>query len=340
MLKKVKLDEAIGMTLGHDITKVVPGKFKGPVFRRGHIIRKEDIPELLSVGKEHVYVMELSEEEIHEEEAAIRIAKAIGGSELEFSQPKEGRVNLKSKIFGLLKINVPLLKKINLLGDIVVVTLHTDMVCRAGMEVAATKTTPLFVTEAKIREIEDICEKEGKVVGVIPIKKKKIGVVITGNEVFKGRIEDKFADVIKRKMEALGSVKNDQIIVPDDANLIAQAISDMASKGNEVVVVCGGLSKDPDDVTFEGVKKSGAEIICYGSPVMPGAMFLFAVREGIPILGAPACVIYDSATVFDLILPRVLADEKICKEDIVELGHGGLCLKCEKCAFPVCPFGK
>lgn len=340
MLKKVKLDEAIGMVLGHDVTKVVPGKFKGPGFRRGHIIKKEDLPELLSMGKEHIYIMELGEGEVHEEEAALRIARAICGSGIDFSEPKEGKVNLKAKIQGLLKINTRLLKEINSLGDIVVATLHDNTVCYAEMTIAATRIIPLFTGEAKVSEVEQICQTEGEVIKVTPLGRKKVGVVITGSEVFKGRIDDKFGGVIKRKIEALGSVINSQSIVPDDANLIAQAIAEMRTKGSEVLVICGGLSVDPDDVTVEGVRKSGAEIISYGAPVIPGAMCLYAVWRGIPILGAPACVLHDPTTIFDLLLPRVLAGEKICREDIVELGHGGLCLRCEVCSFPVCPFGK
>jgi len=339
VLKKVKLDEALGMVLAHDLTKVIPGKFKGPGFRRGHIIRKEDIPELLNMGKEHVYIMELGEGEIHEEEAALRIAGAIGNSELELSKPKEGRVNLASRTFGLLRINTGLLKEINSLGEVIVATLHTNTVCHEGMGVAATKIIPLFTTEAKVSKIEQICQGRGKVVEITPIKKKRVGVVITGNEVFKGRIEDKFGEVIKEKVGSLGSVINHKIIVPDDVDLIAEAIIEMRSKGSEVIVVCGGLSVDPDDVTVEGVKQSGAEIISYGAPVMPGAMFLLAMVNDTPILGAPAAVIFNHKTILDLMLSRVLAGEKICREDIIESGHGGLCLNCEKCSFPICPFG-
>ncbi len=340
MLKKVELDEAVGMVLGHDITKVVPGKFKGPAFRRGHIIKKEDIPELLSIGKEHVYVMELEEGEVHEEEAALRIARAISGSGVVLSEPKEGRVNLKAKIPGLLRIDTHLLKEINSLGEAIVATVHTNSVCHEGMEVAATRIIPLFTTEAKLSEIEQICQRGGKVVEVTPVKKKRVGVIITGNEVFKGRIEDKFGEIIKEKTEALGSIINHQIIVPDDVDLIAQAIAEMRTKGSEVIIICGGLSVDPDDVTVDGVKKCGAEIISYGAPVLPGSMFLYAVWKGIPILGAPACVIHDPTTILDLILPRALAGEKICREDIVEFGHGGLCLKCAQCTYPLCPFCK
>jgi molybdopterin biosynthesis enzyme len=340
MLKKVKVNRVTGMVLGHDVTKIIPGEFKGPAFRRGHVIREEDISELLNIGKEHVYVMELGENEVHEEEAARRIARAIGGPGIEISEPREGRVNLKAKTSGVLRIDRRLLKKINSDRKVIVVTRHNNTVCHDGMMVAATKIIPLFTGETRVRKVEQICQDSGKVVEVTPFIKKEVGVVITGNEVFKGRIEDKFGAVMKKKIGALGSVIIDQTIVPDDTKVIAQAITSMRDKGCEAIVACGGLSIDPDDVTAEGVKKSGARIISYGAPVMPGAMFLFAMLGDIPVLGAPACVIYNQATIFDLILPRVLAGERIRRQDIADLGHGGLCLNCEKCSFPVCPFGK
>jgi molybdenum cofactor synthesis domain-containing protein len=340
MLRKVKIEKAIGMVLGHDVTKVIPGKSKGPAFRRGHIIREEDIPELLSIGKEHIYIMELGEGEVHEEEAAVRIAGAISGPDIEFSQPKEGRVNLIAKTHGLLKINVSLLKKINTLGEILVVTRHNNTVCKQGMMLAGTKIVPLYTTEAKVAEVENICRKSGKVIEIKPLRKKKVGVVITGNEVFKGIIQDKFGEVVRKKCEALGSGTNFYTIVPDDVNKIAQAVNEAKTSGSEVIVVCGGLSVDPDDVTVEGVRKSGARIISYGAPVMPGAMFLYALLDKVPVLGAPAVASHNPTTIFDLMLPRVLCDEPIRRQDIIALGHGGLCLNCETCSFPVCPFGK
>lgn len=341
MLKKVKVDEAIGMALGHDVTKVIPGKFKGPAFRRGHIIRQEDIPELLNIGKEHIYIIEEEEEgEVHEEEAALRIAKSVADSELGISGPKEGRVNIESVILGLLKINKPLLKEINLIPDVVLATMHDNSVCQPGTVVAGTKIIPLYAPEAKIRKIEELCQRQGKVIKVIPFKTKKVGVVITGSEVFKGRIKDKFGDSIKNKVEPLGSNINHQIIVPDDEDLIAQAVLEMRTKGSEVIFVCGGLSVDPDDVTVEGVERSGAKIISYGAPVIPGAMFLFAMLGNIPILGAPAAVIFNETTIIDIILHRVLAGEPVSREDIVDLGHGGLCLDCATCNYPTCPFCK
>jgi molybdopterin biosynthesis enzyme len=340
MLRKVALNDAIGMVIGHDMTEVIPGKFKGPAFRRGHIIKKEDIPRLLSMGKEHIYVMELEKGEVHEEEAAIRLANALKGPGIELGEPKEGRVNLKAGVYGLLKINTGLVRKINSSGDILVSTMHNNTVCRPGMMVAGTKIVPLLTDEDKLREIEDLCASGRKAVGINPVKKKKVGIVITGNEVFKGIIEDKFGDVMKTKIENLGSVINRKVIVPDDAAKIAEAIAQEKSAGSELIIVCGGLSVDADDVTVAGVKKSGARIISYGAPVMPGAMFLIARKGGMYILGAPGAVIHNKATVFDIILPRILSDDNITRKDIAELGHGGFCYTCEKCNFPVCPLGK
>lgn len=340
MLKKIRLDEAIGMVLGHDVTKIIPGRFKGPAFRRGHIIRKEDIPELLSIGKEHVYVIQPQEGEVHEEEAALRIAKAVSSPSLELTEPREGRVNVKAGFSGLLKISIPLLEEINSIGDIILATLHNNTVCRQGVLVAGTRITPLYITETKIKMVEELCQRRGKVLEIIPFKTKRVGMVIVGNEVFSGRIRDKFGEVIPKKFEALGSTISFKTIVPDDVDLIAQAIKEAISKGCEVIVACGGMSIDPDDVTVKGIEGVGAKIVSYGAPVLPGSMFLYAKWETTSILGAPACVIHDPTTILDLLLPRILAGEDISRQDIIQLGHGGLCLNCNKCSFPICPFGK
>ena len=338
MLKKVKIDDAVGMVLGHDMTKVIPGEYKGAAFRRGHVIKQEDIPELLDIGKRHIFVIELAEDEVHEEEAALRIAKAVSGPNMELSQPSEGRVNIIAKSSGLLKVNVSLLREVNAIGQIVLATRHNNTTCQPGTMVAGTKIIPLYISETKLNELEDLCREKGIVLEIIPCKTKKVGVVITGNEVFTGRIKDRFGETVRRKVQALGSEINHEIIVPDDEALIAQAIIEMRDMGSEVIMVCGGLSVDPDDVTVQGVQGSGAEIINYGAPVMPGVMFLYAILQGIPIIGVPAAAIFNETTIIDVILPRVMADDKIYREDILELGHGGLCLNCGECTFPICPF--
>jgi molybdenum cofactor synthesis domain-containing protein len=340
MLKKVKLEDAIGTVIGHDVTKIVPGEFKGPAFRRGHILKQEDIPELLSMGKEHIYIIEEEEGEIHEEEAGRRIAMAVAPLNMELTEPVHGRVNIKSRVLGLLKIDKALLKEINSIPAISLATIHENSLCQPGDIVAGTKIIPLYIPEASIEKIEELCSSKGKVFGIIPFKRNKVGVVITGNEVYKGRIKDKFGAYIKKKAEALGSVVHHQVIVPDDEDLISKAVMKMKSKGCDVIIACSGLSVDPDDVTVEGIERSGAEIISHGAPVMPGAMFLYARLGDIPILGAPAAVIFSETTILDVMLPRVLAGEEITREEIINLGHGGLCFNCNACIYPICPFCK
>ncbi len=340
MLRKVQTEDSVGMILAHDVTKVVPGQFKGPLFSKGHLIEKGDIPELLNIGKEHVYVLELGECELHEEEAALRIARAIAGSGLELTEPKEGRVDLKARFPGLLRIDLPLLIEVNSIDEVMVATIHNNTVCHSGMVVAGTRIIPLFTTEAKIGGLEKLCRGRGPLLEIAPIGKKDIGVVITGTEVFKGRIQDRFTEVIQRKLEGLGSTIHHRIMVPDDIDLIAQAITELKLKGSQVILACGGMSVDPDDVTPEGIEKAGGRIVSYGAPVLPGAMFLYAKCAEVPVLGVPACVLHAPTTILDLILPRVLAGEDISREEILKLGHGGLCLRCAACSYPTCPFGR
>jgi molybdopterin biosynthesis enzyme len=340
MMKKVRIEDAIGMALAHDLTKVVPGGFKGAAFKRGHIITKDDIPELLSIGKEHIFVMELAANQIHEEEAAIRIAKAIMGQNLTNSAPSEGRVNLKATSPGLLKINVPALDEINLLGDLIIATLHNNTVVKTGTTVAGTRIIQLYTTEEKLAQLEQIAKKNQPLITIAPLKLKKIGMIVTGNEVFKGRIKDGFSPIVRKKVEALGCTVNNQAIVPDDAEVITRTILDFKAKGSEVILCCSGMSVDPDDVTPLGIRNSGAKVAFYGLPVLAGAMFLYAKLDDVHILGVPACVLHAPTTAFDALLPVVLSGEELTFAETRKLGHGGLCLKCEECRYPVCPYCK
>ena len=340
MMKKVRIEDAIGMPLAHDFTKIVPGGFKGAAFKRGHIITKDDIPELLSIGKEHIFVMELAANQIHEEEAAIRIAKAIMGQNLTNSAPSEGRVNLKATSPGLLKINVPALDEINLLGDLIIATLHNNTVVKTGTTVAVTRIIQLYTTEEKLAQLEQIAKKNQPLITIAPLKLKKIGMIVTGNEVFKGRIKDGFSPIVRKKVEALGCTVNNQAIVPDDAEVITRTILDFKAKGSEVILCCSGMSVDPDDVTPLGIRNSGAKVAFYGLPVLAGAMFLYAKLDDVHILGVPACVLHAPTTAFDALLPVVLSGEELTFAETRKLGHGGLCLKCEECRYPVCPYCK
>jgi len=340
MMKKIKIEDAVGMVLDHDVTQIIPGRFKGPRFKRGHLIREEDIPEFLNIGKEHVFVMELKPGIIHEDDAALRLGKAFSGKNIKITGPSEGKVTFHSRITGLLKINLPLLHRINLSGNIILSTLHRYTPCSPGMAVGATRIISLIAPEREIEKVENWCKKGGPVIEILPYRKLNIGVVVTGNEFFKGRTEDRFDDRVGEKIIGLGSRVVKKMVIPDDIDRIAQALLEVQNDNVDLILVSGGLSVDPDDVTRAGIKKAGAKIIFYGTPVLPGAMFLYGMLGGKPVMGLPACVFHHNATLFDIIFPRILVGEVLNRREISLLGHGGFCHNCDPCHFPVCPFGK
>lgn len=340
-MKKVKTEAAVGMILCHDITKIVPEQFKGPAFKKGHVITEQDVPELLKLGKDHIYVWEDNNNMIHENQAAEILAESIGGCNIKFSQPNEGKINLIAKCSGLLKINVELLHKINLVDQVAIATLHNNRVVQSGEIIAGTRVIPLVFPKEKLDKVTSICrESSEKIINILPLKSMNVGLITTGNEVFYGRIKDAFGPVIQKKLQQYGCMVSQQILAPDDQDIISKHILALVDQGVDMVLITGGMSVDPDDQTPAAIGKTGAEIVSYGSPVLPGSMLLVGYYGDIPILGLPGCVMYSKHTVFDLVLPRVLAGEKITKDHIASLGHGGLCLDCAPCVFPNCSFGK
>jgi len=338
-MKTVPVQEAIGMVLCHDMTKIVPGESKGPAFKKGHVISEEDIPTLLEIGKEHIYVLNMEKDCIHEDEAAIRISKAAVGPGITLSEVSEGRINFEASS-GLLHVNVEALNRINSIEEVVLATIHDGQQVIESQPVAGTRVVPLVIKEEKIQQVEEICAEYGYVVGIKPLKHHNVGLVTTGSEVFHGRIKDKFGPVIRNKFDKLGSTVMDQRLTSDDPNMTRDAILAFIAEGAEMVVVTGGMSVDPDDQTPTAIRATGAEVITYGSPTFPGVMFMIADLNGVPILGLPGCVMYYRASIFDLIVPRLLAGNIITREDIVTMGHGGFCASCDVCRYPICPFGK
>lgn len=338
-MKTVPVQDAVGMVLCHDMTKIVPGETKGPVFRKGHIIAEEDVQTLLEIGKEHIYVLDMENGCIHENEAAQRIAAAAVGPHITLSDVSEGRINFIADP-GLLDVNVEALNRINSIEEVVLATMHTGQQVTETRPVAGTRVVPLVIKEEKIRRVEAICAEYDYVVGIRPFRRLSVGLVTTGSEVYHGRIKDKFGPVIRKKFSNLGSEVMGQTLTSDDPAMTRDAIMAFIAGGAEMVVVTGGMSVDPDDQTPTAIRLTGADVITYGSPTFPGVMFMVADLNGVPILGLPGCVMYYRASVFDLIVPRLLAGEKITREDIVSLGHGGFCATCEVCRYPICPFGK
>jgi molybdenum cofactor synthesis domain-containing protein len=326
MLKVIPVEEAVGLPLAHDITEIIPGKHKGPAFRRGHIIRPEDVSKLLDVGKANIYVMNLEQDELHEEDAARRLAKAAAGANLKFTDPSEGRINLVATISGLLKVDVELLCRFNSLGDLMLATLPGDRYVKEGSVVAGTRTIPVVVKEELIQKAEALCQ--GKpIVTILPMPAKKVHLVVTGSEVFTGRIKDGFGPVVTKKVGDLGSTVESVKLAPDDPEVIGGLIKDAKQAGADVILVSGGMSVDPDDKTPEGIRRSGAIVETHGFPILPGSMFLMAYLGETPVMGLSGCVLHDPFTAFDWLLPRLIAGEKITRADIMAMGHGGLARK-------------
>jgi len=339
MMTEIPIQQAVGRVLFHDITRIVPGEFHGRAFKKGHIIVPDDIDQLLRLGKDNIYVLDLDEGFIHEDAAALRIAKAALGRGIQMMPPSEGKVRLMTTKPGLLKVNVAALDRINAIEEIVFATSHSNRRVTAKKLVAGTRIIPLYTEEEKIGAVEDICRECAPIIEVVPFKRLKVGVVTTGNEVYHGRIEDKFGPVMMAKIKDLGSSVLRQILVPDSVPMTVQAIHDLLAEGAGMIVVTGGMSVDPDDRTPASIRAAGGREVTYGSPTFPGSMFMLAYIGDIPVVGVPGCAMYNKATVFDLVVPRIMAGDRLTRADITGLGHGGLCLGCSDCRFPNCGFG-
>ncbi|MGB5986422.1 MAG: molybdopterin-binding protein [Desulfobacterales bacterium] len=342
MIQVVPIEDAVGFPLAHDITEIRPGEFKGPAFQRGYVLRDGDLDHLRRLGKNHLYILKPGNDEVHEDDAAAAIADALCGSGVGWQgAPREGKVALKATRDGLLKIDVDALRRFNMLGDVMCATKHTHTLVKKDEQVAGTRAIPLVIARARVEQAVAIARHvpEG-VLRVLPLKKARVGVMITGDEVYHGRIEDKFEAVIRQKVAQLNGRIVDLKFLPDDDARIAAAAHELIDLGADLLITTGGMSVDPDDRTRFALKKAGARNMVYGSAVLPGAMFMIAYLGEVPVLGIPACGIFAATTIFDLIYPRVLAGEKIERRDVAELGHGGLCHDCATCTYPKCAFGK
>ena len=350
-MKLIRTEDAEGAVLCHDITQIIKGVTKDAVFRKGHIVTKEDIPVLLSVGKDQLYVWEKKEGILHENEAAEILCRMCEGAHMSRSEVKEGKIELKAECPGLLKVNRDGLKAVNRFGQMMIATRHGGFAVTKGDKLAGTRIIPLVIEEEKMRAAEKACMEatDGQpILSLLPFRHKKVGIVTTGNEVYYGRIRDTFTPVIEEKFAQFDTEIIDHEIWNDDDKKVTASILKMISEGADIVCCTGGMSVDPDDKTQLAIKNTGARIVSYGAPVLPGAMFLLAyytVTEGdnprtVTIMGLPGCVMYAKRTIFDLVLPHVMADDEVTKEDLASLGEGGLCLNCPVCTFPNCGFGK
>lgn len=340
MKKIMDVEDSVGSILAYDLTRIVPGEFKGAAFKKGHLIKPEDVAMMKSMGKYHVYAIELGESELHENDAAKLIADHVTGPGISLTEPTEGKVALVSEHRGVLKINVEALEEVNDIDMVIFSTLHTNSLVEEGATLGGTRIIPLTIEKEKLARLSEIEEKYGKIIEVKPLKPLKCGVVVTGTEVYEGLITDKFGPVLEEKIKSLGGEYIGIKFSKDDVNNIRAELDYFLDQGADLVLVSGGMSVDADDVTPVAIRETVNEVISYGSPVLPGAMFMMGYKGDTTILGIPACGMFFKITVLDLVLPRVFAGEKLTRRDISRLGHGGLCLGCKICTYPVCPFGK
>ena len=341
MIKTIPLEDAIGSKLAHDVTEIRPGEFKGPAFRKGHTVCNEDVCHLQRLGKNHLYLIDLEEDEIHENEAAAIQAKALAGDGIIWEDnPKEGKINLYAEKNGLFVVNTAVLAAFNMVEEVMCATLHTNTLVKKRELVAATRAIPLIMKRAPIERAAALARQNGAALSVQQLRHVKVGLVITGNEIYNNLIEDRFAPILTKKINALGSEVCALEFVPDDAEMISQAIRSHLDNGCDLILLTGGMSVDPDDVTRQGIRRAGAYELHYGASALPGAMFLVAYLGDVPLLGVPGCGLHHQITILDLVLPRILSGEKIGKKELAFLGHGGLCRDCPECIYPNCPFGK
>ena len=342
-MREVRVQDAVGMVLCHDITEIVRGERKGARFRKGDVIRAEDVPVLLRIGKERIYVWEDDPNLLHENDAAAVLRDICQSDYMAASEPKEGKIELTATTAGVFEVNEDALNAVNEIEDVMIATIAQHMPVKAGTKLAGMRVIPLVIDKTVMERVRETARTE-PLLRILPYQKMKVGVVTTGSEVFHGRIKDTFTPVIDAKLRAFGLKVDEHRLSDDGTEHTRAAIAELLDAGMDMVLCTGGMSVDPDDRTPAAIKATGARVVTYGAPVLPGAMFLLAYYEKdgrqVPIMGLPGCVMYSPATIFDIILPRVVAGSVWTRREITRLGIGGLCMECKVCHYPVCPFGK
>ena len=340
-MKLMRTEDAVGQMLCHDITQIIKDVKKGPVFKKGHIITEEDVPVLLSVGKDHVYIWENNENMMHENDAAQVLYDLCKNEHMHSSDVSEGKIELIADCDGVLKIDREKLGAVNSLGEMMIASRHGDFPVRKGDKIAGTRIIPLIIEKEKMERAREAAPG-GKIFSLLPYVHKKVGIVTTGNEVYYGRIRDTFTPVIEQKVKQFDAEIIGHELSSDDAQMEIGCIQKLLDAGADMILCTGGMSVDPDDRTPYAIRMAADRVVTYGAPVLPGAMFMLAYKgeKNIPIVGLPGCVMYAKRTIFDIILPRLMAGDLVTKEEIDRLGEGGLCLNCDVCTFPNCGFGK
>jgi len=339
--KTIPVEQAVGTTIAHDLTEIISGKFKGPAFKKGHKVKQEDLCRLMRMGKNNLYLLDLKEDQLHEDDAVLELASALSGPGVIFSgMPKEGKLELRASYQGLFKVNIDALVDFNMIEDVMCASIHNNSLVKKNQSLAATRAIPLVIEKKELQKAVKQAKENYPILSVKIFNPLKIRLIITGNEVYNGLIKDKFRTIVEKKTRSLGAELKETVILPDNRKMITEQIKSYLKKDTDLIITTGGMSVDPDDVTKAGIEKAGFNKVYYSAAVLPGAMFLLGYNKNASIIGLPACAIHHKTTIFDLILPRLMAGEKPDQKSLAKLCHGGLCLNCKPCKFPICPFGK
>ncbi len=341
--KTVPVEQAVGQRALHDMTMIIPGESKGPAFRRGQTITAGDVCRLQQMGRQNLYVEEenrFGPEWVHEDEAALAFGRAAAGEGVAYTEaPTEGKVNFTAKLDGLLVVDEKRLEMFNLVPGVMCATRQGFSMVNSGTSLAGSRAIPLFLPRSDFNKAMAVLN-EGPLLSVLPLRQARVGILVTGTEVFQGLIKDRFIPIISDKVEKIGSKVVKSLIVPDDRAAISNGVKELLDAGADLLVTTAGLSVDPDDVTRQALMDAGTEDMIYGAPILPGAMTLIAKIGRAQVIGVPACALYFKTTSLDLFLPRMLAGIEITRHDLARMGNGAFCLECKTCTFPKCPFGK
>ena len=354
-VRVVPVEEAVGKVAAHDMTRIVPGQFKGPEFRAGQRISPGDICRLQTMGRFHVAVTDeepaqprsnAASSTVHENAVAELFARRMAGSGVTYAlPPKEGKIDFKAAIDGLLCVDVERMLKFNLVPEVMVASRHDATTVKQGESLAGTRAIPLFLSSELLSKALDALEG-GPLFRVLPLRKARVGILVTGTEVFNGLIEDRFEPIIRAKVTAFDCEVARVEIVPDDKERMKAAVRAMREAGADLLITTGGMSVDPDDVTRLAMIEMGLTDIIHGIPVLPGTMSLVGLIPGdgdapdMQVIGVPACALYHRTTFLDLVLPRLLAGRRFTRAEAARLGEGGYCTGCKPCTWPRCWYGK
>lgn len=323
-MRKVDFKNAIGNRLAHDICEIKGTDIKQVAFKRGHLITAEDEDYLLELGKQHFFILEDGDENlVHEEDAAHIMFETINNGDFTPSPVSMGKISFLAKTDGFLIVDKQLLTEFNCLGEISAASIPNMRYVTKGQEIASMRIIPLFTTDRKIEQIKSFARAQ-EIFKIAPIENTKIAQITTGSEVANGLIEDGFNPKLKEILNRYQLTIDEYQIVTDDKQQIKTKILEAKANGAELILVTGGMSVDPDDLTPGAIKAAGTNIITYGTPIIPGSMFLYGILDQTPVLGLPGAVIFEQQTAFDLLLPYALTNTPISNYQIMEMSVGGM----------------